>query len=252
MRKSIIATTAAVAALTLVIGDRGIPFGKESGPDIESARNAETVTEPQNGMIVIEEERVPLAAGIDEAAEGNVEEVSKETPANESEEQMSAGTEEKTVEVPSCLIDGEHNTVWTDLGDYRVLKCADCKQEIGNRAEIIADGVYGYYDDAAAALLFSRVNDMRTGCILSDDLGDIASQRALEYAKNTDPGKMRTKAECIAIGQGDADSALAVWSGSDSYSNYLIDPVYTEGGCACLWYDAGEGKLQPIWILALN
>lgn len=265
---SIIGTLCVILVLALVVGDNFIlsdKTDKQTEQSIEQATmNGGNMM--MGGMVTIEDEEVALAATIptesSEAQPAATEEVVGEqemvTPevvevAEASAKQTGeAAPAEEKVEVPDCLIDGEHTGVWTDCGDYKVMKCSGCSQEVGQKAYDLGNGIYGYYDDAAATLLHSRVNKIRVSCELTADLNDIAKVRALECVTDFSHDDMRTLSECIAKGQADADSAVAAWNASDYHRSILIDPVYYDGGSACLWYDAGGGNMKSVWVLVLD
>ena len=261
---SIIGTLGVILVLALVIGDNFILSNKKDVQSEQAAVNGGNMM--VGGMVTIEDEQVALAATIptgdaqisfeaeQELAtpEAMQEEVQVQQSAQESVSTEPATPAEKKVEVPNCLIDGVHVGVWTDCGDYKVMKCSGCSQEIGQKAYDLGGGIYGYYDDAAATLLHSRVNKIRVSCELTADLNDIAKERALESVTDFSHDDMKTSGECIATGQADADAAVAAWNASDYHRSLLIDPVYYDGGVACLWYDAGGGNMKSVWVLVLE
>ena len=253
MKKSILFTCAFVIVLSLIVGDRFLLKLDSSGSEnqTEMAAGAEA---PVSGLVTIEDEAVPLAATVSEAviedaAEAEGEEVEKAVAGVQREFNAEQSGE---VEIPSCLLGGDHNNVWTDCGDYKVMKCSGCGQETGNKATNLGNGVFGYYDDAAAALLFNRTNDVRIGCELQGGLDDMARERALACASDFSHSDMQTAGECIAKGQSDADAVMDAWKTSEYHRNLLIDPIYLDGGTACLWYDAGDGNMQSIWVLVMD
>lgn len=225
MKKSILGTLGLILVLFLVVGDRF--FIKEETADDQGQTVAMADGGADAGMVIIEEGAVPLAASV---------------PTGEEEDSGAL----------SCLIDGNHRGVWTDCGDYKVMKCADCAQEVSERAYKLSDGVYGYYSDAAAMLLFSKVNDGRPGFELDGTLHEAARERALESAGDFSGDDGSASGECIARGQTDADAAIAAWNASEYHRNLLINPMYTEGGCSCLWYDSGDGNMKPVWVMILD
>ena len=265
MKKGILIALGTGIVLSLTFGGRFLV--KEETADDHGQAVAMTNSSAGDGMIIIEEGEIPLAATVPTGEEGTSdEEVSEqeqsetdliqETAAPKVSSQTATATETEKLqedsEVLSCLIDGNHRSVWTDCGDYKVMKCADCAQEISERAYKLADGVYGYYNDASAMLLFSEVNRGRTGVELDGTLHEIAKERALGCAGDFSHDDMCTSGECIAKGQADADAAIAAWYASDYHRDLLINPVYTEGGSACLWYDAGDGNMKSIWVMVLD
>ncbi len=270
---SIIGTLGVILVLALVIGDNFIVSNKK---DVQSEQSVERAAMNGGnmmvgGMVTIEDEQVALAATIptegeemqpvatqtaeQEIATPEVAQEAEVTAQQSAQEVVPTKQEapvEKKVEVPDCLLDGAHAGVWTDCGDYKVMKCSGCSQEIGQKAYDLGGGIYGYYDDAAATLLHSRVNKIRVSCELTADLNDIAKIRALECVTDFNHDDMRTSSECIATGQADADAAVAAWNASDYHRSLLIDPVYYDGGAACLWYDAGGGNMKAVWVLVLD
>lgn len=283
MKKRMIGIFGLMTGLSLIIGG-GILLKAENTGDYGQAAAMANNTEDA-GMILIEEEEVPLAAtipsGEDEQPlatavpaedgraseeEASEEEVSEEelpetdlvqettAPKINRQPESMAETEEPQEEsgVLPCLTDGNHHGVWTDCGDYKVMKCTDCGQEISERANRLADGVYGYYRDDAAMLLFAGVNRGRSGFELSGTLHEIAKERALDCADDFSHDDMRTFGECIAKGQADAEEAIASWNASEYHRDLLLSPMYTEGGSSCLWYDSGNGNMKSIWVMVLN
>lgn len=267
---SIIGTLGVILVLALVIGDNFILSNKKDVQSEQAAVNGGNMM--VGGMVTIEDEQVALAATIPtgdaqasfepeqeiatpEAMQEEVQvqqDVQEVVPTEQVASTEPAAPAEKKVEVPDCLIDGAHAGVWTDCGDYKVMKCSGCSQEIGQKAYDLGGGIYGYYDDAAATLLHSRVNKIRVSCELTADLNDIAKERALESVTDFSHDDMKTSGECIATGQADADAAVAAWNASDYHRSLLIDPVYYDGGVACLWYDAGGGNMKSVWVLVLD
>lgn len=225
---SILGTTALIIALTLVVGDKF--FLKSDAADDHGQAVLTADNGMDSGMIIIEDGEVPLAASVP----------------------LDGESAEESTEVMSCLIDGNHHGIWTDCGNYKAMKCADCAQEISERAYEISDGIYGYYNDAAAMLLFSEVNRTRPGFELDGTLHELAKERALVCAKNFGHDDMDTSGECIATGQETADDAIAAWNASADHRNLLMNPMNTEGGAACLWYDAGDGNMKSVWVMVLN
>ena len=265
MKKSIIGVLGLSIVLSLIFGGRFLV--KEGTADDHGQTVSMANNKTDADVIIIEEDEVPLAAAIplqeDEASDEEVSEkdlseteLPQETATPEMISQaITAAETEKPQEdsgVLSCLIDGNHCGVWTDCGDYKVMKCADCAQEISERAYKLADGVYGYYNDASAMLLFSEVNHGRPGFELDGTLHEVARERALDCAGDFSHDDMRTSGECIAKGQADASAAIAAWNASDYHRNLLINPMYTEGGSSCLWYDAGNGNMESIWVMVLD
>ncbi len=262
MKKSIIGTLGLILVFSLIIGDRF--FLKEETADDHGQAVAMANSSADGGMIIIEEGEVPLAAAIPTGEEETSEETVSEQERSETDliqETATPGTSSRAAEtekpqedsgVLSCLIDGNHRGVWTDCGDYKVMKCADCAQEISERAYKLADGVYGYYSDTSAMLLFSKVNQGRPGFELDGTLHEVARERALDCAGDFSHDDMRTSGECIAKGQADADAAMAAWNASDYHRDLLINPMYTEGGSSCLWYDAGNGNMKSIWVMVMD
>lgn len=262
MKKSILGTLGLVIVFSLIIGDR--LFLKEETADDHGQAVAMANSSADGGMIIIEEGEVPLAAAIPTGGEETSGEAVSEQERSETDliqRTTAAGTDSQSAEteksqkdsgVLSCLIDGNHRGVWTDCGDYKVMKCADCAQEISERAYELSDGVYGYYNDAAAMLLFSEVNRGRPGFELGGTLHEIAKERALDCAGDFSHDDMRTSGECIAKGQADVDAAIAAWNASDYHRDLLINPMYTEGGSSCLWYDAGNGNMKSIWVMVMD
>ena len=261
---SILGTLGLVMVLALIIGDRF--FLKSNTADDHGQAVSLAENGSDSGMIIIEDGEVPLAATIpsgDKSAadDGHVSEkefsetvLIQETaePEKSSQKEATADKVQEHSEVLSCLIDGNHHGVWTDCGTYKVMKCADCAQEISERAYELSNGVYGYYNDAAAMLLFSRVNRGRPGFEFDGTLHEIAKERALDCAGDFSHDDMRTSGECIAKGQADADAAIAAWNASDYHRDLLINPMYTEGGSSCLWYDAGNGNMKSIWVMVMD
>ena len=278
MKKRIIGIFGLMTGLSLIIGG-GILLKAENTDDYGQAVAMANNTEDA-GMILIEEEEVPLTATIPsgedemplatavpaEEGEASDEEVSEEElPENDLVQETTAPkinrqpesvaeTEEPQEEsgVLPCLTDGNHHGVWTDCGDYKVMKCADCGQEISERANRLADGVYGYYRDDAAMLLFAGVNRGRSGFELSGTLHEIAKDRALDCVGDFSHDDMLTFGECIAKGQADAEEAIASWNASEYHRDLLFSSMYTEGGSSCLWYDSGNGNMKSIWVMVLN
>ena len=160
MKKSIIGTLGLIIVFALIIGDRF--FLKEETADDHGQAVAMANSSADDGMIIIEEGEIPLAAAIPTGEEETSDEAIPEQERSETDliqETATPGTGSRAAEtekpqedsgVLSCLIDGNHCGVWTDCGDYKVMKCADCAQEISERAYKLADGVYGYYNDASA------------------------------------------------------------------------------------------------------
>ena len=272
MKKSIIITFGAVLVLAILIGDGSRKGAAKEGSD-RAYQAAANQTE-NTGMITIEDEAVPMAASVptnsaeevqedtaevkeeslstEETENTNIESTNTEsTKASASAEQPQEAQSEE-VEISPCLLGGAHTTVWTDFGDYKVMKCTGCGQEIGGRAVNLGDGIYGYYDDAMAKSLFEGVNQIRIGCTLEETLNETAKSRALDCAGNFSHNEMVTDSECIAKGQQSADGAVKAWNASSYHRSLLIDPMYLEGGTACLWYDSGDGTMQPIWVLVLD
>lgn len=278
MKKRIIGIFGLMTGLSLIIGG-GILLKAENTDDYGQAVAMANNTEDA-GMILIEEEEVPLAATIPsgedelplatavpaEEGEASDEEVSEEElPENDLVQETTAPKinrqpesvaeteepQEKSGVLP-CLTDGNHHGVWTDCDDYKVMKCADCGQEISERANRLADGVYGYYHDDAAMLLFAGVNRGRSGFELSGTLHEIAKDRALDCVGDFSHDDMLTFGECIAKGQADAEEAIASWNASEYHRDLLFSPMYTEGGSSCLWYDSGNGNMKSIWVMVLN
>ena len=262
MKKSIIGTLGLIIVFALIIGDRF--FLKEETADDHGQAVAMANSSADDGMIIIEEGEIPLAAAIPTGEEETSDEAIPEQERSETDliqETATPGTGSRAAEtekpqedsgVLSCLIDGNHCGVWTDCGDYKVMKCADCAQEISERAYKLADGVYGYYNDASAMLLFSEVNHGIPGFELDGTLHEVARERALDCAGDFSHDDMRTSGECIAKGQADASAAIAAWNASDYHRNLLINPMYTEGGSSCLWYDSGNGNMESIWVMVLD
>lgn len=271
MNKSIIGILGLVISLSLIFS--GLLFLKnEKTEDYGQAvaTGGNTINEE---MIVIEEDKVPLAATIpseadkaveeeiaEEAEEAVVEEIAEETEEALVEEDAEETEEEIAEEVkipqepvaPSCLTEGNHHGVWTDCGDYRVMVCADCGQEISERAYRLTEGVYGYYRDDAAMQLFSKVNGVRRGFELNGTLHEVAKGRALACVGDFSHDNMSTLGECIAKGQEDAGTAVAEWNASEYHRDLLLDSLYTEGGSACLWYDSGNGNMKSVWVMVMN
>lgn len=165
---------------------------------------------------------------------------------------------------------GAHNYAWETSGNTRTMKCAGCGAK--GITEQNYGGIWGYYDDGAAATLFSLVNAERNsaGTVIEDDWGNvidtinvpalsgglesIAKQRAVECATNFSHEGLKTANECLASGQGSAQGAYENWCYSSTHAKTMINADYTQGGTACFWYDAdGSGQnLYPIWVLVVN
>lgn len=265
MKKSIMGALGLIIVLSLIFGSRF--FVKEETADDRGQAVTMASNAADADMIIIEEDEVPLAATIPSEEDGSSDEevpekevtetdLVQETAApRESSQTITATETEKPQEdtgALSCLIDGNHRSVWTDCGDYKVMKCADCAQEISERAYKLTDGIYGYYSDDAAMLLFLEVNRGRPGFELDGTLHEIARERALDCAGDFSHDDMRTSGECIAKGQADADTAIAAWNASEYHRDLLFNPMYTEGGCSCLWYDAGNGNMKSVWVMVLD
>lgn len=265
MKKSIIGTFGLIIVFSLIIGDRFFvnkELTADHGQEVAMADN-----EAGDGMIIIEEGEVPLAATIplgdeeasrEEASEKEPSEtdVAKETAAPEISLQTetveeTAKPQEDSGTLP-CLIDGNHHGVWTDCGNYKVMKCTYCAQEISERAYELANGVYGYYSDDAAMFLFSKVNQGRPGFELDGMLHEVAKERALTCVGNFSHDDMSTSGECIATGQADAAAVVTAWNASDEHRELLINPMYTKGGSSCLWYDSGNGNMKSIWVMVMD
>lgn len=265
MKKSIIGTLGLVIGISVIIGDGSLLIKENTDDYGQAVAAADHTTDA--GMVFIEEEKVPLAAAFpseedkpipEEISEEELTEIDiiQETAApkinSQAKTTAEAGKPQEESDVLSCLTEGNHRGVWTDCGDYKVMRCADCGQEISERAYKLADGVYGYYIDDAAMLLFSGVNRGRSGFELNGTLHEVARKRALDCAGDFSHDEMRTSGECIAKGQTDAEGAIAAWNASEYHRDLLINPMYTEGGSACLWYDSGNGNMKSIWVMVLN
>lgn len=234
MRRSVLNTFAAIAILALTISD---------GNEKEGPENEPVIAEAMSELKVIEDELVPLTAGISEddvvdtkEPEGEKkepeegEEINKEMP--ESPEQQEAV--EQSDATPKPIVSEEVEEVFgaNDLGN----------------------GVFGYYSDVSASELISKVNEIRGSTMLlaSTELDKVARDRALTCVKDFGHDGMQTFGECLAKGQGDANTVVVSWNASDYHRKLMCDPAYTQVGAACLWYDGGNGSMQSIWVLVLN
>lgn len=208
----------------------------------------------EKDMILIEDEKVPLAAmPVEKEDAGKVAaEPQSDTPVTVQDERKSQGA------VSTQEIQNTQNAEKSRdaVGKQNTQKQQVDQEKTDSKTENLGGGIYGYYDEQASAALLSQINKMRTGAAgvgaLSGELNDIAEKRALSCIKDFSHNGMETAGECMAIGQADAAGVITSWYASDDHRTYVSDPAYTQAGTACIRYDKGNGEIQTIWVLVLN
>ena len=135
------------------------------------------------------------------------------------------------------------------------------------------NGVWGYFDKAAAEELYYWVNEQRAATqygVVDDDGNPIgiatvpaltnfdglyatAKQRAAELATNFSHN-LKTDNENIARGCENAQACAEAWCYSNDHLRTMINEIYTQGSCAVFYYDAdGSGQnLYPVYVLVVN
>ena len=165
----------------------------------------------------------------------------------------------------------DHNYSWETNGNSRTMKCSCGETGI---TEECYNGVWGYFDKAAAEKLYYWVNEQRAATTYSvqdadghtidiatvpaltnfDGLYDIAKQRATEVISNWSHEGMKTDNENLANGCENAQSCYEAWCYSSTHLRTMTNQIYTQGSCAVFYYDSnGTGEnLYPVYVLVVN
>lgn len=295
MRKNILGICAAIAVVTVLFCEKYnveetispktsemSEGASEIGAEVASAGSEEEYEivkaaefPEEKDMILIEDEKVPLAAmPVEKEDAGRVAaEPQSDTPVTAQDVQKSQGavsTQEiqntQNAEKSGDAVGAQDTQNAEKSRDavgaqstqkgQNIQKQQDNQEKTDSKTENLGGGIYGYYDEQASAALLSQINKMRTGAAgvgaLSGELNDIAEKRALSCIKDFSHNGMETAGECMAIGQADAAGVLTSWYASDDHRTYVSDPAYTQAGTACIRYDKGNGEIQTIWVLVLN
>lgn len=283
MRKNILGICAAIAVVTVLFCEKYnvaetispktsemSEGAAEIGAEVASAGSEEEYEivkaaefPEEKDMILIEDEKVPLAAmPVEKEDAGKVAaEPQSDTPVTAQDVQKSQDAV-STQEIQNTQnMQNTQNTQNAEksgdaVGGQNTQKQQVDQEKTDSKTENLGGGIYGYYDEQASAALLSQINKMRTGAAgvgaLSGELNDIAEKRALSCIKDFSHNGMETAGECMAIGQADAAGVITSWYASDDHRTYVSDPAYTQAGTACIRYDKGNGELQTIWVLVLN
>ena len=175
--------------------------------------------------------------------------------------------ETKTEPIPKT----DHNYSWETNGNSRTMKCSCGETGI---TEECYNGVWGYFDRAAAEELYYWVNADRaqTKYEVQDDDGhtiDVAAVPALtnfdglyetaklrvtDIVKDYSHNGMRTDNENLGNGWENAQACYEGWCYSRDHARTLSNHIYTQGSCAVFYYDAdGSGQnLYPVYVLVVN
>lgn len=115
---------------------------------------------------------------------------------------------------------------------------------VGGGSAPAANSEHGYFTVYGDGTAFDLQNQVRAeagvGALVWDNgLGDIAAARCEEIAVDFSHNGMRTAGENIAMGPGDASSAIAAWQASPGHYSNMVDSGFTSGAIVHM-YD-GDG-----------
>lgn len=165
----------------------------------------------------------------------------------------------------------DHNYQWETNGNTRTLKCSCGATGI---TEECYNGVWGYFDRAAAEELYYWVNEQRAATQYGvtdvfgkpigiatvpaltnfDGLYETAKLRVTDIVKDYSHNGMRTDNENLGNGWENAQACYEGWCYSVDHARTLSNHIYTQGSCAVFYYDAdGSGQnLYPFYVLVVN
>ena len=167
----------------------------------------------------------------------------------------------------------DHNYKWeySENNTKRTMKCS-CG-ETGTTEEYY-NGVWGYFDRAAAEELYYWVNEQRAATQYGvtdvfgnpigiatvpaltnfDGLYETAKLRVTDIVKDYSHNGMRTDNENLAGGAPNAQACYEAWCYSATHARTLSNHIYTKGSCAVFYHDAnGTGEnLYPYYVLIVN
>ena len=168
----------------------------------------------------------------------------------------------------------DHDYLWEldELNNTkRTLKCTCGSTGI---TEEYYNGVWGYFDRAAAENLYYWVNAQRmSGEYLEtdvfgnpigvtnvpaltgfDSLYETAKQRATDIVKNYSHDGMKTDNENISNGWENSQACYEAWFFSTTHARTMTNQIYKTGSCAVFYYDSDNSgtNLYPYYVLVVN
>lgn len=165
----------------------------------------------------------------------------------------------------------DHNYSWETNGNSRTMKCTCGETGI---TEECYNGVWGYFDRAAAEELYYHINmdranttyevqdadghtiDVATVPALTnfDGLYETAKLRVTDIIKDYSHNGMKTDNENLAGGAPNAQACYEAWCYSSTHARTLSNHIYTTGSCAVFYHDSDNSgeNLYPYYVLIVN